>query len=158
MPAAVDRERLIDAVVAVLTAAGGELQIVNLNKALFYFDLVALRDTGRTYTGANYVALKNGPAVDGVLVDELVKRGIVDQIEERVVLRKGAPLRHLDRAVAAGTWASGTSDRNPGWAAARRVGDGARINLVLAMQQIVDDDPWVDAPLSDAEREAASGH
>lgn len=52
-----DPERIGTAARALIAGAGGAMQITNLNKALFYFDLVCLRDEGATYTGANYVAL-----------------------------------------------------------------------------------------------------
>ena len=56
--------KLMEASMALLQGApDSQLNIVVLNKALFYLDLIALRDFGRTITGERYVALPQGPMV-----------------------------------------------------------------------------------------------
>lgn len=166
-------DRLIEAAVAVLSGAGGELQTVNLNKALFYFDLAMLRDMGRTYTGTAYVALKRGPVVNDykvALVRALEQRQLAEQtvagLAKPIVLRDGALVRRVDidvlaAATQAGEWAkkhsaeflSDYSHGNPGWEIAHAKGEGTRINMVLAMQQVVDVDPWMESAFTGDELE-----
>ncbi len=58
------KQKLTDAAAAILRCApNNELNIVVLNKALFYVDLVSLRDYGNTLTENTYIALENGPVV-----------------------------------------------------------------------------------------------
>lgn len=174
-------ERLIEATVALLESAPSQrLQVTNLNKALFYLDLVALRDTGETLTRCRYVALEQGPVVDGYrdkLIPALVKKGLAHQDEvgkeKPVVLTRAIDsYRFMDdhlRAAAAqvagyvaGKSAAGisrTSHGNPGWQIAYEHGSGINaspkpINMLVAMQQIMDTDPWMAAP-PDEECEAA---
>ena len=166
-------DRLVDAAVAALQGADGELQIVNLNKALFYFDLAMLRDFGRTYTNATYVALKLGPVVDDyqtVIVKELEARGLADQVDQGMakpvrlrpeVRTRGMEFDALAAARVAGQWAAGRSAKqvslfshnNLGYQAAFRRGAGTPINMVLAMQQLIDVDAWTDAPWTEQEEE-----
>lgn len=161
--------RLIEAAVALLEGAPGRrMQITNLNKALFYLDLAALRDTGETITHNDYVAMDKGPVVNEykTLVKELAKRNLAHQdvvgLEQPVVLDE--PLktyRYLDdfaRSLAAQVAsfvashsAAGVSDlshRNPGWQMAFNKSRGrkrapAPIDMYLAMQQLADKDPWL---------------
>ena len=53
---------------------------------------------------------------------------------------------------------SDISHKNPGWDIAwkegQRKGCVRPINMLIAMQQIVDDDPWMQRPLDEAERAA----
>jgi len=65
-------------------APAGQLNIVVLNKALFYTDLLALRDFGQTITQERYVALPQGPVIDnyaGKIVRALDAAGLAEQIE-----------------------------------------------------------------------------
>ena len=56
---------LNETAMAILQATDqGRLGITVLNKALFYADLAALRDLGKTLTGSGYVAIPNGPVVN----------------------------------------------------------------------------------------------
>lgn len=48
------------------------------------------------------------------------------------------------------------SHRNLGWRAAIRAGEGTRIHLPVAMQQIVDPDEWFDQELDAAEQAAVA--
>jgi uncharacterized phage-associated protein len=166
-------DRALEAAVALLEGAPSKrLQVTNLNKGLFYLDLVALRDTGDTLTGAPYVALKQGPVLDQYKVDlipSLMAAGFARQddqgMEKPVVLLKPCESYHymddylrsmaaaIARHVASKTAASISefSHQNPGWIAAFEDGQGInvsprRINMMLAMQQILDRDPWLDEP------------
>lgn len=166
------RERLLKAAVAVLRAAPDRrLLTVQLNKALFYFDLVHLRDEGETFTQNAYIALPQGPVVakyDQRLIGALVKEGIAEQlsssmgggvIAKPVVLRRDPgytlPGPALKFATRAGSWAakfkagtlSDLSHENPGWIIARKKGEELGrpqpVNMLIALQQVADEDPWV---------------
>ncbi len=167
-------ERLIEAASAVLNAAPNHrLNAVVLNKALFYLDLASLRDRGATVTGNTYIGLQQGPVVakyPARLIGQLESRGIAKQISEwdgsKPILLE-ASLSHfqfLDSdamilvsavttyfAEATSGRASEFSHENPGWRLAwneyRRTGRPSAINLRVAMQQIIEDDPWMDGPL-----------
>lgn len=158
-------ERLIDAAIAVLEGAGGRLDITNLNKSLFYFDLVMLRDVGATFTKAEYVALPRGPVVQDYrtdLVEALVRGGFATQgndgMAKPVVLKDERPHRFatdhvsvIDVARKMGakaktrtaTQLSEYSHENLGWKRAITRGNGTPINMLLAMQQIAEVDPWL---------------
>ena len=174
-----DTERLHLASRALIAGAGGAMQITNLNKALFYFDLVCLRDEGASYTGANYVALDHGPVVDNyrtVLVERLARSGFVEVTEQPIFQYTSTTLRNVGvvpdlgsevrnaRARQVGELAGGRravemselSHRNLGWRAAIRAGEGTRIHLVVAMQQLIEADPWFDEELG--ADEAAAVH
>lgn len=169
------RRRRIEAAVALLQSAPGQrMQITNLNKALFYLDLAALRDTGRTITGNRYLALPQGPVFDGYkdqLIPDLIDEGLARQDDEGmaqpVVLTRKLDSFHyhfLDDhlrslaarvapAVAAETAASisDISHKNPGWRLAYAQGHQrgyppCAINMFIAMQQIASDDPWLTEP------------
>ena len=177
-------ERLIEAASAVLNAAPNRrLNAVVLNKTLFYLDLASLRDRAETLTGNSYIALSQGPVVAKYqqrLIGQLESRGIAKQISEwdgsKPVLLESCPqhFQFLDSdsmilvsavtaffADATSRQASDYSHENPGWQLAwseyRRTNRPCAINLRVALQQIVEDDPWMDLPLmSDDELLAAA--
>lgn len=160
-----DDQRLLEATATIVDGAGGRLQITNLNKALFYLDLLSLLNEGQTVTGCVYVARKAGPVLDGYqrrIVTALQQLGVATQeddgLSKPVRLVEGVNCESLSRkeiewATQLGAWArklsatkmSNFSHDNPGWRLAYREGrgDGSTINLVLAMQQLVEQDPWV---------------
>ena len=167
-------DRLIEAAAAVLNAAPlRRLNTVVLNKALFYLDLASLRDRGQTVTGNSFIAIQQGPVVAKYpqrLISQLQDRGIARQISEwdgsKPVLLENCPshFEYIDadtlllaNAVtsyfAEGTsrQASEYSHENPGWRLAwnqyRRTGKPCAINMRIALQQIVEDDPWLDRPM-----------
>jgi len=166
-------ERLIEAASAVLDAAPDkQLNAVVLNKTLFYLDLASLRDRGVTVTENPYIALENGPVIAKYpqrLIGQLEVRGIAKQISEwgskPIVLESplkefkylDAEILKLASAVTAffanstSRNASDFSHENPGWELAwnefRHSGRPAAINLRIALQQIIEDDPWMDLPL-----------
>jgi hypothetical protein len=169
-------DRLVEAACAVLGAAPGRrLNVVVLNKVLFYLDLASLRDQGTTITHNSYIALQQGPVVAKYtqrLVAQLETRGHGKQISEwdgsKPILLERNPEhnRFLDNdsmaivcavtsyfAEMTSQQASLYSHDNPGWQLAwddyRRTGKPHPINLHLAIQQIVEDDPWMEAPLLD---------
>ena len=167
-------ERLVEAAAAILNAAPSHrLNVVVLNKVLFYLDLAALRDRAVTITGNTFLGIQQGPVVARYqkrLIGQLESRGIAAQISEwdgsKPVLLESAPdhIRFLDTDAmtlisAVTTWfasktsgqASEFSHENPGWQLAwseyRRTGRPCPINMRIAMQQIIEDDPWMDTPL-----------
>src|SRR5688500_388381 len=78
-------ERLVEATVTALEAAGGRMNIVLLMKALFYADLAALRDTRHTVTRQPYLALEFGPVVakyDKRVIAALERRGLAASDQE----------------------------------------------------------------------------
>lgn len=174
------RARLIEAAAALLEAAHNRrLNTVSLNKALFYLDLASLRDCGDTFTKASYVALHYGPVVakyPARLLKPLEADDIAVQSEEGlanpVTLVKlpeftliTPKVKEIARSVS--RWCSGRSSselskyshENPGWVIAfdnqRHEGRAKQIiDMNIAMQQIVDSDPWTSEPFSDASRVA----
>lgn len=165
-----DLERLHLASRALIAGGGGALQITNLNKALFYFDLVCLRDEGETYTGAQFVALERGPVVNlykTVLVEALAKSSHVQVEEIRVMQHSSVTLRNVGvvpdlgserrnrLARRVGGYLGGRlavevseySHENLGWRAAYRAGSGTVIQPFVAMQQLVEADDWLDRDL-----------
>jgi hypothetical protein len=177
-PVAVAHEsngRLLEAAAALLSAAPSkELQTTNLNKALFYLDLYCLRDLGHVVTQNTFMALPEGPVVakyDKRLIEALQKQGIAEQVKSgrsllvKLIKMPGA-LKFLgarEIAIAAqvslrcanatAREVSDFSHDNPGWQIAFASGlEGGKpakpINLLIAMQQIVDEDPWLKEPLS----------
>jgi Protein of unknown function (DUF4065) len=133
--------KLVEASMALLQASPeGQLNIVVLNKGLFYLDLMALRDLGRTITGACYVALPQGPVVDNYqqrIVRALESAGMAEQLEvgRAKPIRVKAPIedfKHLSESevvLASGlskkiasmtsTTMSDFSHKNEGWILAR---------------------------------------
>jgi uncharacterized phage-associated protein len=167
-------DRLMEAACAVLSAAPQRrLNAVVLNKVLFYLDLAALRDRGETITGNSYVALQQGPVVAKYpqrLIGQLESRGMAKQISEwdgsKPVLLEQSPqhFNYVDAdamalvsavtahfADATSREVSDYSHDNPGWQLAWneycRTNKLQSINLRIALQQIVEDDPWMDSPL-----------
>ncbi len=169
-------ERLIEAATAVLNAAPDRrLNAVVLNKALFYLDLASLRDRTETITGNTYIAIHKGPVIAKYpqrLIGQLESRGIGKQISEwdgsKPILLESCPqhFNFVDSdalilvsavtsyfANASSRRASEYSHENPGWQLAwnhyRRTGKPTAVNMRIAMQQIIEDDPWMDLPLLD---------
>jgi Protein of unknown function (DUF4065) len=163
---------LLEAAAVLLEGAGGSLLTTSLNKALFYLDLHALLESGTTATGETYVALRAGPVVEGYrerLIGELERCRIAMQDDDNpsympVILRHpikptrlGAEMLAMARTV--GRWAaskqagelSDFSHENAAWRLAWDAGQGSSIDLRLAIQQIADADPWLDAPVSPEE-------
>jgi hypothetical protein len=168
-------ERLTEAAMAILQATeGGSLNITVLNKALYYLDLYALRDLGETVTRNTYVALEQGPVVakyEKRLVGELERQGLAEQVRSgkaRPVQIK-RPLDEFHRlseeqlrlARAAARFAeqhtsSEISDLSHGaaWQIAYDEGLGSGhaprpVDLNMALQDIAEDDEWLDAPVGD---------
>jgi len=169
---------LLESAGVVLESAGRSLGITVLNKALFLLDVQSLLNTGSTATGATrYVALKAGPVVESYsdrLVGELERLAIAMQDDDDPTFKPVTLLRpvkpkflveeKLELARRVGKWVRGKTatelstylHQNPGWIEAWRGGDGQgdEINLRIAMQQLLDDDPWLKEPLNDEERTA----
>lgn len=106
------------------------MQITNLNKALFYFDLVCLRDEGAAYTGSTFVALEHGPVVDryrSVLVEGLAKTGRVEVDEQPIFQYVSTTLRNIGVVPDLGT-----EERNT---AARKVGELAGGRRAVEMSE-----------------------
>lgn len=168
-------QRLIEAASAVLHAAPGRsLNAVVLNKVLFYLDLALLRDRGETITHNAYIALQNGPVVAKYqqrLITPLEEQGIARQISRwdgsKPIVLDDCPahFEFLDSdamitvsdvteffADATSKIASDFSHQNPGWQLAwnhfLREGRPTAVNLRIAMQQLVESDPWMQVPLS----------
>lgn len=171
-------ERLIEVAVAALNAAPNHrLNAVVLNKALFYIDLASLRDRGATVTANSYVAIQWGPVVARYsqrLIGQMESRGFAKQVSEwdgakPIVLEtKPGPFRFIDAetmvlvsdvvaffADATSRRASDFSHENAGWQLAwndyLRTGRPSAIDMRIAMQQIIEDDPWMGVPLHDDE-------
>jgi hypothetical protein len=167
--------RLTEAASAILQAAPGHsLNAVVLNKVLFYLDLATFRDRGKTLTQNPYIALQNGPVIAKYqqrLIDRLADLGIARQISrwdgsKPVVLEAQlSRFEFLDSddlikisdvtsffACSTSSIASEFSHRNPGWQLAwnqyQRNGRLSAINMRIAIQQILEADPWMLTPLS----------
>ena len=168
-------QRLIESASAVLHAAPTHsLNAVVLNKVLFYLDLAALRDRGDTITHNSYIALQNGPVVAKYqqrLIQGLEEEGIARQISQwdgaKPIVLENCPehFRYIasDEMILVGDVtnffadatsrnASEFSHLNPGWKLAwdQYLLDGkpTAINMRIAMQQIVEADPWMQVPLA----------
>jgi hypothetical protein len=178
--------KLMEASMALLQATPDQqMNIVVLNKALFYLDLAALRDLGHVVTGQKYFALPMGPVLDKYdrrIVRDLNKAGLAEQIEDGMAkpMRVVRKLEHFElltqpelelasdiaRAINRFTSkaVSDLSHKNPGWQLARdRTAAGrpaVEIDMHIALQQIVDEDPWlaepIDNELKSAVKEAAN--
>ncbi len=173
------KQKLTDAAAAILRCApNNELNIVVLNKALFYVDLVSLRDYGNTLTENTYIALENGPVVAKYqqrLVKPLAEARIAEQVDRwdgakpLVLIDPQEPAEflspHLDTihrvtehfSKLTSEAASDYSHLNPGWSIAwqssGKSGKPFPINMMIALQQIIEDDPWTSEPLVANERE-----
>jgi hypothetical protein len=162
---------LVEAAAALLEGAGGSLPITSLNKALFYLDLHFLLEAGRTVTNATYLALPAGPVVakyERRIIRALEEAEIAQQDEADDGVTKPVCLtslpkasvlnaRQWDVAHRLGAWAgkrtpgwlSDFSHQNMGWRLAWDRGLGAKrpaekIDLRIAVQQLVDDDGWLE--------------
>lgn len=182
-PGASARPPLLEAAMALLQASPGQrMNTVILNKALFYLDLLALRELGHAITGSAYVALDQGPVVakyDKRLVDALAKAGLAEQqtqgMAKPIVVKNriekfdslGDVEKNLVATVAkaisrfSSTEASDRSHNNPGWIAAYESGKKATgkpkvINMLVAMQELVDEDEWMTADLDDSTKDAVN--
>jgi len=171
-------EVILEAAMAILQGTPeGELNITSLNKALFYLDLHALRDHGKMITGATYLALRQGPVVakyDKKLVPALQQRGLAVQEDHGVakpmrVKKRIHEFHHLTErdldlaAEIAKEAAKHTSARlseishdNPGWIIAYDRGlkqkrSPEKIDMFIALQQIVDADPFALQQIEDAD-------
>ncbi|MCY3022111.1 MAG: Panacea domain-containing protein [Planctomycetota bacterium] len=176
-------ERLLESAAALLSAADGkQLNTTNLNKAVFYLDLYALRDFGSPVSHSAFVALKEGPVVakyEKRLIKPLTESGIAVQEQHGMALpvrlvRELGTWRYLSAAELSlardigkrfsrmtAAQASRISHQNPGWLIAYNDGLGAKkrplpIDLSIAMQQIVADDPWLNSELTDTEKAAVA--
>lgn len=152
-----------------------ELNVVVLNKALFYFDLAHFRDTGETLTRTNYVAFKHGPVVEKYdrQFKAMEEAGIVRQDErwdgaKPIVLKRPVEPKHMNGESTKlansickhfGTMTSGQAERyshkNPGWRIAWNASKASykpmAISMRIAIQQIVATDPWMHIPLNENE-------
>ncbi len=170
------QQRVVEATVALLDAAPDRrMNAVTLNKALFYLDLACLRDFGETVTQNTFVALDFGPVVAKYpqrVFKPLEANGLAKQLDQwdgakPLELQKtlprpdflNEPRRELAEQVGAhfanlsSSKASDFSHDNPGWQLAYanglRAGNPAQpIDLLIAMQQILEDDPWLHEPHS----------
>jgi hypothetical protein len=168
-------ERQVETVSALLQAARGHrMNAVVLNKAMFYADLVALRDLGHTMSGSEYNAAPLGPMLANfdTLKVVLSTRGVAEQTFEEdtkaepVCLRRPLQAHFLTEAEKEVAWKVGAecskwsstqatdiAHLNPGWKLAFSA-PRKRINLLIAMQQIIDD-AWIKEPATPEELEAA---
>lgn len=159
------RTRIAEAAMAVLVATPDRrLGITVLNKALFYADLCALRDVGQTVTRSGYIALPQGPVLnhyERAIVRTLEALGWAEQtkdgMEKPMIVRsepEGFSLLSKDEVGITqlvsrkihhrtASWVSDYSHENKAWEIAFREKTGAPINLMLAMQQVLEDDPWM---------------
>ncbi|MBM4061404.1 MAG: DUF4065 domain-containing protein [Planctomycetes bacterium] len=160
--------RVAEAAMAILQAAPDRrLGFSVLNRTLFYADLCALRDLGKPITGSDFVALPQGPVLRDcarVLVEELDRAGLAEQVvegQENAVIARGeiaeftllsseevGIVRLVARTIHGRTaaWVSEYSHENEAWQVAFRAGTGSKIDRILAMQQVVEEDPWVGEP------------
>lgn len=174
--AANPKDRLHYAALLLLEYAGGSMQRTNLNKALFYLDLLWLRDTGETFTGEEYVAIRHGPVVRDYpsrLIQSMLAHRLVSEEEVRLnswmvakpltlVVHPEPPedehLELLARQVAdfmsnlAAVDVSEMSHSNLGWKLAYEAGEGQAIDMVVALDQVAGDDAWLDEGVSSDER------
>ncbi len=175
------RIRLLEAAAAILDAAPNRrLNTVSLNKALFYLDLLSLRDKGSTFTQNAYIALEMGPVVAKYptkLIKAMEREGIATQGEmglaNPVTLIRLPSLTRVtgeisEMASSIAKWCarqtskmiSDYSHNNIGWIIAREderhSGKKQVIDMNIAMQQIVNDDPWVNSALSQSSQAACN--
>lgn len=176
------RGRLIEAACALLSGADKkQLLTTNLNKAIFYLDLFAMRDFGQPISFAAFIALEQGPVVakyEQRLIRAIEQSGLAKQEHEGlampVTLLAEPAYRIMNdeqRKLAqhVGMWISQLtaqkiseiSHANPGWRFSYDRGLGASdrrplsIDMNVAMQQIAEeDDPWLSIEASNSERKA----
>ena len=171
------QERLINAASAILGAApNNKLNIVILNKTLFYLDLVSLCERGETVTGNTFVAFELGPVVERYkkrLVEGLEEKGIAKQLSEPgggkplrlITLPKevdylmpfGRTIARLANFFTTSASASRFSHKNPGWQIAisesKKTGEPTPINMLIAMQQLLRDDAWLTEAIEPSHKE-----
>ncbi|WP_287129685.1 type II toxin-antitoxin system antitoxin SocA domain-containing protein [Candidatus Cyanaurora vandensis] len=167
---------LIEAAAVLLNFADNKsLKTVCLNKALFYLDLSYLRDYGEMLTKTAYIALTHGPVVakyDKKLIKPLIEAGLATQEQagdtRPVKLVKLPTKFHFDNdkvislaipiaehfSQVSSLKASDLSHENLGWRLAYQEGLEAKksplpINMTIAMQQVLDDDPWLSEETSE---------
>lgn len=157
------RQRLIEAAMALLESVPQQkLNIVVLNKALFYLDLAALRDFGHTLSGATYIAMDLGPVVANYpkrLVGARAKpvRALKTLKEYRYLDQKALLLaKEIGGHFTDATSLEASSHDNVGWKiaysdGAKRGAAPAKIDMLIAMQQLVERDPWIDAAITTEE-------
>ncbi|MGN6108808.1 MAG: Panacea domain-containing protein [Kofleriaceae bacterium] len=172
--------KLMEASMALLQVTPDQqMNIVVLNKALFYLDLAALRDLGQTVTQQKYFALPMGPVVnkyDRRIVGSLEKAGLAEQIthggakpvrvKQRLEAFTSLSSQELELASTISAFASrfssamisDLSHKNIGWILASRRAAAGRpapeIDMRIAMQQVLDCDPWLEEPIGDDLRSA----
>lgn len=169
-----DTDKLIYAAKLLMGYAGGSLQRTHLNKALFYLDLYWLADRGQTFTGTKYVALPNGPVVDNyrtVLIEPLINsHGAIEEIVhvspgiEGKLIHLRNPVtpptdQHLELLarrvidiVKSAVDISEVSHQNLAWGHSFALGSGTPINMVLALEQVSEEDPWVNEDFTPEEQ------
>lgn len=169
------------AVGLLLEYADRTLPTVPLVKGLFYLDLTWLRDHGTTFTGVDYVALDHGPVPDNykTLLKKMEDDGLIQLAEvplapgivaKPVTLLVSPPppepelarvARDLAEWVGRGRRSVDLSEiahKNVAWQQAfHRGGNGTPINMIAALDQILEPDPWLDDPATPRERAAVSG-
>ena len=155
-----------------------QLGITVMNKALFYADLCALRDLGDTITRVGYIALSQGPVLnhyerslvrklDSLRLAEQTREGWEKPLIARKEIEHFALLTPDEVGIAqlvarkihgrTAAWVSDYSHENEAWQQAFRAGTGTAISMVLAMQQVLDADPWLEAEPDDGFRDAMAG-
>ncbi|MFY9343208.1 MAG: type II toxin-antitoxin system antitoxin SocA domain-containing protein [Planctomycetota bacterium] len=143
-----------------------QLGITVMNKALFYADLCALRDRGKSITRSGYIALPQGPMLnhyERALVRDLDRHGLAEQVPDgwekplivRCELKTFTELTDEEVGIAqfvarkihgkTATWVSEYSHENTAWQRSFRAGAGTKIDLMIALQQVVEDDAWIEA-------------
>lgn len=167
-----NNEQLLYAAKLMLSYAGGELQRTNLMKSLFYLDLFWLQEHGCQFTGARWVALPQGPVVENyknVLIKPLLADENISESEQQFAPKIKAQVLTLDKeavippnsevatvAIEVEKFIGGKNARavsklshdNIAWKIAYKKGSGTPINMVLALDQIADDDAWLRQPLT----------
>lgn len=177
-------DRIVEAAVAILHyAAGRSMNITNLNKALFYLDLFALRDLGESVTRSAYIAKRNGPVLADykktlikALADRKLARqessgqskpvtledGAYERLEKQMPESVHALAGHLSKRLGAvfAIVASEYSHENPGWQIAWADGrfpwQRKPIDMNIALQQLINDadDPWLSSSDDEDVRDA----
>ena len=136
---------------------------------------------GDTLTGNAYIALEQGPVVaryDKRLVQGLEREGLARQrtdgwakpirlapgveptgLSEADLQRAGEIAEWVQRQTSSAI--SQRSHQNPGWKLAYDTGlagDGKprSSDMIVAMQELLDDDPWMDEPLTAEEKAAVA--
>jgi uncharacterized phage-associated protein len=162
------------AVAALLASKKHGASPLRINKWLYYTDALALLETGAQLSPSKYVPMKNGPVIDdgwkliGLKSDPRIN--VVDSFHIRLASDAVQnPLDASDFAIVSEVVRKfeGMSDEklsdysheNPGWSihwndrGTSQV--GTKINMILAIQQLVTDDLWMKTEeLSSSEKQA----